>query len=101
MALQPQVLGARPAFAATRSRVESLNLKGNAYQLQIPGGEKGVSRGTLQRGRREVLVEPTFIYLFANVCAVCTHMCVHMSACVRGPKVDKGYPPSLLFTLLR
>lgn len=93
MALQPQVLRTRPSFVATRSCVESLSLKGNAYKLRVPVGEKGVSRWTLQRRRQEVLVQPIFLFLhmyvrYAGMCiSTRLHMCLRV---YKNPKLARG-----------
>lgn len=41
MARQPQVLSTGPTLGVTSSGVKPSTLKGRAYQLQGPGGEKG------------------------------------------------------------
>lgn len=52
MAHQPQALRTGPTLGVTPSGVKPLTLKGRAYQLQGPAGEKGSKQaGITQIGR--------------------------------------------------
>lgn len=49
--------------------------------------------------KRQVRGLNSTFFFFLHVCAVCMHVCARVSACILGPKLDKGCLPSLLSIL--